>query len=243
MSKLNVLITGAGGRIGKHLLPEFQAAYALRTFDLKAVPGDPNAIVANLQDVEALKRAMAGIDVVLHLAATSDEAPFLEQLVPNNVVGLYNVLEAAVACGVRRVIFASTVQAIAWHGTPDPVSANAAPRPCTLYGATKAFGEAAGCYYHGRHKLEFLAVRIGWFLDYPEIGKQKLDNFGPKIWLSPKDACRLFKLAIEKPGLRFAVVNATSRTPKEILSLAEAKAVLGYEPEDSFEALFGQKKP
>jgi nucleoside-diphosphate-sugar epimerase len=231
MSKPIVLLTGAGGRIGPHLLPSFQERYDLRVLDRQPIAGVENITLTDLQDPDALRQALAGVETVVHLAATSDEAPFLEKLVPNNVVGLYNILQASVDAGVRRFIFASTVQTVrAWEMT-QPVRTADPPRPVSLYGATKVFGETIGRYYHDRHGLEFIAVRIGWFQDYDSPVLKKPGG-GVNIWLSPRDCARLLHLAVEKPDIGYAVVFGTSKTPVEVLSLQEAREVLGYEPED-----------
>jgi uronate dehydrogenase len=192
---------------------------------------DPDCVIADLQDMQVLERAMQGIDVVVHLAATSDEAPFIENLVPNNVVGLYNMLEAARRAGVRRFVFASTVQAVSAYPREKSIAAEDPVRPSTMYGATKAFGEALGSFYHDRHGLEFIAVRIGAFQQYDSPLLRKHVGLR-EIWLSPGDAVRLLHLAIERPGIGCAIVFATSKTTRERLSLASAREILGYEPGD-----------
>lgn len=231
MSKPIVLLTGAGGRIGPSLLPSFQERYDLRVLDRQPIAGVENIILSDLQDPDILKQALAGVETVVHLAATSDEAPFLEKLVPNNIIGLYNILQASVDAGVRRFIFASTVQTVRTWEMPLPVRTADPPRPVSLYGATKVFGETIGRYYHDRHGLEFIAVRIGWFQNY-DSPALKRGGGGANIWLSPRDCARLLHLAVEKPGIGYAVVFGTSKTPVEALSLQEAREVLGYEPQD-----------
>ena len=111
MSPLKVLLTGPSGRIGPHIVPAFEECYELSTFDLQP-SSRPRSHVGDLNDREALRRAMRGVDAILHLAATSDEAPFMEELLPNNIAGLYNLLDAAHAEGVRRVVFTSSVQTV-----------------------------------------------------------------------------------------------------------------------------------
>jgi nucleoside-diphosphate-sugar epimerase len=231
MNTLKVLLTGARGRIGPHLAPAFRERYDLRTFDVKPAPDDPAAFCGDLQDFAALKSAMEGCDVVVHLAATSNEAPFLESLVQNNVIGLYNTYQAALECGVRRIVFASTCQTVMadWHERKK-ISPLDPPRPISIYGATKVLGEVLGRFYHDKHGLEFVAIRIGWFLPYDSELLQKRQ--GIDIWLSPRDAVQIFQLAIEKPDIGYAVVNGTSRTPVERVSLDEARRILGYEPQD-----------
>ena len=228
--KHSVLLTGPGGRIGPHILPTFHEQFDLKILDRSPIVGEPETIVADLSSIETLTAAMAGCDTVVHLAATSDEAPFVEELVPNNVIGLYNVFEAARAAGVKRVVFASTVQAVSYYPHDHTVQSTDLPRSVSLYGVTKAMGETMGRYYHDKHGLEFIAVRIGWFLDYEhEWLKSGRAN---SIWLSPKDAASFLARCVTAENVGYAIVHATSKTNFERLSLAPARKILGWEPED-----------
>ena len=120
-----ILVTGSAGRLGRAAVKELVSrGHTVIGFDLRSTPGLPNSIVGTLQDVDALNRAMVGADVLIHLAATPDDARFprgtapddgdnfLSELVPNNIVGGYHVLEAARRAGVKRVILASTGQVV-----------------------------------------------------------------------------------------------------------------------------------
>jgi uronate dehydrogenase len=242
MEPLRVLLTGAAGNIGAALMPVFADCFRLRTFDRQPLPASPDHVTGNLLDMDALRSAMKDIDVLVHLAAYPNEAPFVETLAPNNVVGLYNTFQTAQEAGVRRIVFASTVHTVGcylWEGrveVSDPV------RPNTTYGATKVFGEALGRFYHEKHGIEFVAVRIGSFLTY---GHELLKpgNLARRIWLSPRDAAKIFRLAVEKPGVGFAIVFGTSKTTHEHLSLATAREVLGYEPEDDVVKMYGADRP
>lgn len=227
MSRKKVLLTGPSGRIGPHIVGPFRDRYDLVTFDL---PGHGADCEGDLGDVESLKRAMKGVEAVVHLAATSDEAPFLEQLVPNNVEGLYNLMEAAHSEGVRRVVFASSVQTIWRHidETSGPIETEI-QAPHTLYGVSKIFGEVLGRWYYDFRKIEFIAVRLGWF---EETHKLQAKSWINNVWISPRDAAQLFQKAVDTPDVGYAIVNCTSKTPREILSLQSARELLGYEPED-----------
>ena len=230
-TSLRVLLTGAGGRIGPSILPRFRERYQLRLLDRQPIPGGEPTILSDLSDPEILDDAMEGIDVVVHLAATSDEAPFIENLVPNNVVGLYNVLEAAKNRRVRRVVFASTVQAVGFHPAGKTIFGSDNPRPVTLYGCTKALGETMGRFFHDKYGMEFVALRIGWFLA-PDAPQLRRYQGARDVWLSPRDAAGILAAAVEKPSVGYAVINATSKTQFERLSRSELKDVLGYEPVD-----------
>ena len=228
---LKVLLTGPSGRMGPHLAGPLRESYDLRTFDLK--PSDePNHFVGDLSRIEPLREAMRGADVVVHLAATSDEAPFVEELVGPNVIGLYNVLQAAHLEKVRRVVFASSIQAVG-AGRRDktqPLDVVSLPHPSTLYGVTKVLGETMGRYYHDKHGMEFIALRIGAFEPYDSPNLRHGGYRG--IWLSPRDAAGIFRAAIETEGIGYAIVNATSRTPTERMDLQPARDILGWEPQE-----------
>ena len=229
MSQLKVLLTGPSGRIGPHLLPEFERCYELSTFDLQPSLR-PRSFVGELGDVASLRRAMKNVDVVMHLAATSDEAPFREELLPNNIAGVYNLLEAAHLEGVRRVVFVSSVQTV-WDqfdhtDAPIETEINA---PCSLYGVSKIFGETLGGWFHRHRNLEFVAIRLAWFERTELLEPNAWIN---NVWISPDDCVRLFRRAIETPEVGFAIVNGTSKTPREILSLRSAREILGYHPCD-----------
>ena len=196
-----VLITGAAGHIGRYLLADFAGRYDVRAFDRVTLDGPWESVTGDLADPAALLRAMRGVDVVVHLAATRQEAPFVEDLVPNNIIGLYNTFEAAREAGVRRIVFASSGQTVAAYPKGQRITINDPPRPSSLYGVTKVFGETLGRFYHDRYGLEFVALRIGWFLP---PGDERLGH-GRSIWLSPSNAMRLFQAAIEKPGIGYAI--------------------------------------
>ncbi len=226
---MKVLLTGPSGRIGPHLLAPFREKYDFSTFDL---PGKNADFEGDLGDIAALRRALRGVDVLVHLAAVSDDAPFIEQLVPGNVVGLYNAFEAARLEGVRRIVWASSVQAVGGNHrdlgqsvTPDEV-----PHPRNLYGLSKVWGETLGRFYHDKHEMEFVGIRIGAFQPYDSDFLKR--GICETIWLSPRDCAQIFERAIETPGVGFLLANATSRTSHPYLSLESARQRLGFEPQD-----------
>lgn len=231
LKSMKVLLTGPSGRIGPLILDSLRSKFEILTFDL---PGRGADFEGDLSDIATLQHAMQGLDAVVHLAATSDDAPFLEELLPNNVVGAYNVLEAARLAGVRRVVYASSVQA--GGGVPNKVEGDVVvesdllPRPGNLYGASKVLGENMGFFFYQRHGLEFVALRLGAFQPYDSPWMK--NGQAEEIWLSPRDCAHIISLALEKPGIRYAVVNASSKTSKEVMSLKGAREALGFEPQD-----------
>jgi uronate dehydrogenase len=236
MKRLTVLLTGASGRIARHLIPSFRGRYDLRLLDKKPIPDAPDAIITDLQDAEALRNAMQGVDVVVHLAAQPDEAPFLEVLLPNNVIGMYNTFQAAHEAGVRRIVFASTVQTIDFN-PPGTVRIDDPPHCISLYAATKVFGETVGRWYHDKHGLEFIGVRVGAFQEYDRPNLRK-SRWLRNIWFSPRDCIGVFQAAVEKEGIGYALVFGTSITEEERMDRTPMREVLGYEPQDDVRVLY-----
>jgi len=236
-----ILFTGSTGRIGSQVVPLLRERYEVASFDLEAEPGNPLSFAGDLQSIEALRAAMEGCVAVVHMAATSDDAPFYEQILPNNIIGLFNVLEAARLAQVKRMVYASSVQAIGSalkqveQGAP-PFSSGQMPLPRNSYGASKVWGEAMGRTYFDKHGQEFVAIRIGAFQPYDSDWLK--EGRAKNIWLSPRDMAQLIWRAIETPGVGFAIVHGTSRVPEERMSLAEARELLGYEPEDNADDYF-----
>jgi uronate dehydrogenase len=146
---LRVLITGAAGNIGLCLRTHLRGRYALlRLADI--APQEPaqageEICTMDVRDIESLERCMEGIDCVIHLAGIPG-ADVWEKILPMNIEGCYNVFEAARRQNVRRVVFASSNHAIGYHRREKFLDDTVQPRPDSLYGVSKVFGEAwAGC--------------------------------------------------------------------------------------------------
>jgi nucleoside-diphosphate-sugar epimerase len=237
---MRVLVTGSAGRIGQAVVAELTSrGHRVRGFDRVLTPGAAEAVVADLADAEAVGRAAEGVEAVVHLAATPDDDDFLTQLLPNNIVGVYHVLEAARRAGVRRVVLASSGQVVWWQRFrgPLPITADAPPTPRGWYACTKLFQEAAGCAYAEAHGLSVVAARLGWCpRDAAHVAELARTDWGPDVYLSPGDAGRFFACAVEAPlDLRFVVVHACSRPLRQVVyDAGPARDLLGYEPRDTW---------
>lgn len=230
-SKLSVLLTGSSGVIGQHLVEPFRKHYRLITFDHRPGLDQRGDVVGDLCDFERVKAAVKGVDVLVHLAATSDEAPFTTQLLPNNILGVYNAFQAAYESGVKRIVFASTCQTVTMYPIDGRVQISQPVRPGSIYGATKVFGEVLGRYYYERFGIEFIGLRLGAFegYDHPDL---RNPSWLWRLWLSPRDAVSLFRRAVEKSEVGYALVFGTSLTKPEYLSLQPARELLNFVPQD-----------
>lgn len=233
-----MLITGAAGGVGTFLRTGLaESGWHMRCLDLR-VPDDPGGaewIVGDIADESVLDAAMAGVDVVIHLAAIPVEDRF-DAILRANIEGTYRVFEAAVRAGVPRFLFASSNHVVGYYEraafADRRIGMEARPRPDTFYGVSKVLGEALGSYYHDRHGLQVASVRIGACYARP-LTRRMLDT-----WLSPGDAVRLFHALATAPDLGYEIVYGVSANRTAWANLEPARR-LGYEPRDDSAAFAG----
>jgi uronate dehydrogenase len=227
-----VLLTGAAGGIGSHLrAPLREQASELRITDiapLEALAPNEVAIVADLADEAAIGAAADGADAVVHLGGIPSERAFADILGPN-VIGTRNVFEAARRGGARRIVYASSNHVTGMYASGHPLDGTDPVRPDSLYGVSKAFGEALGRMYVDKFGLEVVCLRIGSFQPRPRMAREL------STWLSPADMTRLTLAALTHPDVGFEIVYGVSANRRSWWS-PEPGLRIGYEPQDDAEA-------
>lgn len=176
---MNVLVTGAYGRCGTAIIDHlhdqsgYEFTYLNRSDRNEGEYSDFDTVVADITDYDAVRAAMEEQDAVVHLAAYPwVDGDFNDVLEPN-IIGTYNVFEAAREAEVESVIFGSTNHVVGLYElehAPDIynpnyglVIDNTTPvRPDSLYGTSKSFGEDLGRYYTETYEYpsQFYALRI-----------------------------------------------------------------------------------
>src|SRR5262245_36662879 len=135
-----VLITGAAGDVGSRLTKLLQDTYRLRLSDIK-VPADLRAdadfVAADLVDRAAVERAVAGVDGIVHLGGFSVEGPW-DTILNSNIIGTYNLFEAARRHRVERVVFASSNHAVGFYPRQRRIGTDAPVRPDSRRGLSTA---------------------------------------------------------------------------------------------------------
>ncbi len=234
-----ILITGSAGRIGQAVVAELKARqYRLRGFDRVATPGLADFVVGDIADAKVVRESAVGVEMIIHLAATPDDADFMTELLPNNIIGLYNIMEAARLGGARRMILASSGQVNWWQRMAEqwPVRVEDPPSPKYWYAAAKVFAESIGRGYAETHGLSVIAVRLGFCPRSPEHFREVVNSeWAQDVYLSPGDAGRFFACAVEATDVRFAVLFAASKHKHAIhLDLEPTRRVVGFEPQDTW---------
>ena len=240
-SKPKILITGGCGKIGSYFVQFASDKYSIRVVDKVAWdskrlgPFDGESLVADLQDMAACQQACEGMDMVIHLAADPDpKADFEASLLDNNIVATYNMFRAAQEAGCQRLLFASSVHAVAAYPADVQIKVNMPVRPKNLYGVSKCFGEALAAYFAFTAGLPSIALRIGAYR-LPH-DNERLPSIEKDAYLNADDFNDLLIRCLETPNITFAIVHAISDNKFKRLDLTETRELLGYQPQvDAFE--------
>src|SRR6185295_4596723 len=184
----------------KPVYPDLRLSDITKPADLHP---DETFIAADLARIDEVEKIVDGVDGIIHLGGISGEAPW-EGILQSNIIGCYNLFEAARRKGVERVVFASSNHAVGFYPRHHHIGVDVTVRPDSRYGVSKAFGEAMGSLYADKHGLRVLCLRIGNFGDKP------LDQRRLSIWLKPEDLVQLIRIGFENPDLRFEVFYGAS---------------------------------
>ncbi|MEX5729535.1 uronate dehydrogenase [Rhodovulum iodosum] len=238
-----VLMTGAAGGIGTLLRPILpKLGVKMRLSDMADPDGGPapdeDWAMADLTDAADVARVVEGCDAILHFGGISTEnrADLIHEV---NVKGTYTLYEAARKAGVRRILFASTNHVIGFHRRETLLDADSEVRPDSIYGVSKAYGEALATYYWHKFEIESLILRIGSCFPEPK------DRRMMATWMSREDMLRLIETMLFAPRLGCPVVYGVSDNPECWWDNSKT-AYLGWRPRDSsaqFAAKFADFEP
>ena len=226
-----VLVTGAAGRLGNVLRTGLRGLYpALRLSDRKdlgeALPGE-EIMPCRLENFDEVLETLANVDAVVHLGAEMGPENW-EGILHANIIGTYNVFEAARRQGVKRVIFASSHHVVGFHRRDKVVGIDAPLRPDSPYAAAKIFGEALGRLYADKHGLSVICQRIG--VSRPTVPHVR----GLWTWLSHGDYLHLTRCCLDAQDIHFLTVYGVSANTRPLWDNASAE-VIGYRPKDNAE--------
>ncbi len=163
-----VLVTGAAGFIGSHLVESLCAdgvptrSLVLSGSDASNLAGSSSELVeGDIRDQSSLVRAMDGVDLVFHLAAISRHDANIPdaEYSRTNVEGTRNVLDAARAAGAKRVVFTATIEAVGTSKDGAPLTEETPQCPRNVYGGSKLEAENLVREYHRAAGFDTVVVR------------------------------------------------------------------------------------
>ncbi len=234
---MHVLITGAGGHLGRKLFDVLEADpdYKVSGIDIRPVD-HPDIHIADLSGDPIWIKLLEGVDVIVHLAGDREPAASWSSAIKHNMDATLLLYHHAVAMGVKRVVLASSN----WvHGdkrfTTDALNSDTPPGPVNAYGMSKLFCERTGAYFAQHHGLSVICLRIGW-TQWTHDNKPGLHmamgRWGQEMWLSDRDFLNGMRAAIDAKDVAFAALNLMSDNPGMRWDIAETKRKIGYDPQD-----------
>jgi uronate dehydrogenase len=228
-----LLMTGAAGGLGAAMRSRLkQNCDVLRLSDRAATrealgsaqPGE-EIVLADLALAHEVEAAVQGCQAVVHFGGISVEGPF-EPILQANILGMYNLYEAARKHSVRRIVFASSNHVTGFYRQSETITTSHPPRPDSLYGVSKAFGEDLSRMYFDRYGIETACVRIG--SSFPEPKDRRM----LASWLSYDDLHRLIVACLSTPVLGHSIVFGVSDNAVRWYDNNGARHV-GFVPQDS----------
>ena len=242
------VVTGCCGRIGRAVANELAAErWHVRGFDRSERPKGLDADVeyqqGDLEDTVALTAILSGATAVVHLAACADDADFFSALLPCNIIGVVNVLEACRAEGIQRVVVASSGKVHYAHKGGLPIRVTDEVSVVCNYGATKLFAEGAAQAFASSTGARTTVIRFAWCPRTPEdiaaMRAATACGHGADEFLSPADAATCVAAALRAEAEGFAIVFCQSLPPPgrtARFDLAPAMQRLGWRARDTFPA-------
>jgi uronate dehydrogenase len=225
-----ILITGAAGDIGTHLRRELAGKYALRLSDIRPIrkiAAGETSVRGDIGRLTDMLRVTKGVDAIVHLGGFAVEGPW-DVILRANIIGLYNVFEAAHRNGVKRLLFATSNHAMGFYRRDQIIDHRSYPKPDSRYGVSKVFGEQLGSLYADKYGLEVFCIRIG------NLNPMPADKRRLSLWLSPRDLAQLVQIGIEHPDIHFEIVYGVSGNKRSWYDNSNAHR-LGYKPQDDSE--------
>ncbi len=249
-----VLVTGASGLLGRLAIGHLGDRYEFSGFSRNAMEGLPYT-TGDITDADAVRRAVEGVDMVLHLAAETGHLDDFERQLTYTAGSAVTLFQAAVDAGVGRVVFMSSGSTMTgwemddslpygriargeWEDldTWDVLDFNVAARPANAYACAKLFAENAARLFTERHPISILCIRSGAVLpsNRPEIIRHW------QGYLDQADSVQMMDKCLSAPAdLRYGIFEAISDNRYRWRDTKPAKEVLGWRPvgsADRFEA-------
>jgi len=245
---MKILVTGSAGHLGEALVRTLRNT-GNEVVGLDILRSDFTDITGSIVDRDFVKACMRGVDAVLHAATL--HKPHVgthsrQSFVDTNITGTVNLLEEAVAAGVRAFVFTSTTSAFGRALTPPAgvpaawITEEVAPVPRNIYGVTKTAAEDLCELFHGHDGLRCLVLRTSRFFPEEDDRKETRDayadgNVKANEFLYRRvdleDVVDAHLLALEKASEigfgRYIISSTTPFTREDLTDLrADAPAVL-----------------
>jgi len=214
---MKIVTTGGSGRLGKYVVEELKKFHEVTIFDMKEPEDKDVAFVkGDMLNIDDCKKAFKGTDAIVHLAAIPhplNDPP--EKVFNTNVVGTFNVYQAAADLGIEKIAYTSSDSSYGFNFRkkgdvllPEylPINEDHPQKPADPYGLSKKVGEEIAKGFSRRYRIFTIALRIcGVIFPDPESVlkfKKALKKGGHRWYNDARDVAYAFRLALKAEGLK-----------------------------------------
>jgi UDP-glucose 4-epimerase len=247
---MNVLLIGANGYLGPHVVQALASHHHLKITDIKPPPtgfkeqySDHEFFDLDVTLADQVMRAADGMDAIINLSVVRRHPTLAFRV---NMLGCYNVMRAAVHHGIRRVINTGphfTVAGPSYEGLDHGINPDVPPHPGTnLYALSKSLGQEVCRVFTLRHDVY---VQDYLFYNFRDADKVKRGAGGVPFVVSWADAADVFRRGVEielaKLPSRCEIFFILADNPQGKFTNDKAKRILGFSPRDDVSVLW--RKP
>jgi len=226
-----LLLTGASGGLGRVLRPFLRTlCETLRVSDLSTPERGREGeepVACDVGDRASVLELCRDVDAIVHFGGVSVEDAF-DNILHANLLGTFNIYEAARKLHIRRIVYASSSQVTGFYPTSEIVDASMPVRPSSLYGLSKSFGENLSRLFYDRYGIETVCLRIA--MCFPEPTTHRM----LRSYLSYDDLKSLVERALVARDVGHAIVYGVSNNRDSLWRNPDA-AKVGWVPKDSSE--------
>jgi uronate dehydrogenase len=232
---MKVLILGAAGRVGTRLTRTLTPSHDLILADVRPIE-DPRYLKLDVLNIPLLEDTVAQVDAVVYLSIVDLPAyggiqtpQYVSDSFRVQVEGVYNVLQAAVHAGRKRVLHASTVSAVSRY--PRDVFVTSEHRYFTAgtYGITKGLGEELCRNAHETQHLPVVILRLG-NVYVPELHGHPQQAHPHPSRVHVDEVALAFSKVLEHPEPSYALIHVVGEHPDRVWDLTAARDLYGWSP-------------
>ena len=235
---MKVLIAGAAGRVGKVLTRELQDDHELMLGDVVPID-DPRFVPFDVRDGDQVREVVPECDAVIYLSMAQgtheggwDGLRYADEAFGVHVIGLHNVLQAALDFGKKRVLYTSTVSAVDAYPKHIMIGPEDRHRGGRMYGLTKGFGEELCYMFHQHHHLPVVVLRLGSF--YTREMEAEGGTMAHPSVVHESDVARAFACVLAASRPHYALIHVVGDNLGRQWEIETARCLFHWEPEYTF---------
>jgi nucleoside-diphosphate-sugar epimerase len=228
---MHILITSAASPLAQGLAAALKQEHQLRLTEQVQVEVEGEFVRCSLDHDFSTNLLVRGMDAILHVAEPLAEASEQEQI-DTLTREIYNLLWAATAGGVRRVVYLSSLALMEGHDEAFIVTERWRPRlAADARPLAKYLGECVCREFAREHKLDIVVLRLGQVVKAEAVANEP---FNP-VWVAEQDVAQAVTQALALDLGRWSVFHIQADSPQARFPVTRAKKLLGYSPTVNFE--------